>query len=431
MKNLFTFFVLVALLVFLLNSSFLFAQARLVIGNSSAVYMKMNGGTSGTPIYIVIDNSATNAITRTTGWIISEGQYNYVKWNCGTVTGNYLYPFGYSTSDYLPLTINKTTAGASDVSASTWGTAASDNLPWAGISDAGTVAAVGNMYDATLGQDGSDEAVIDRWWDIYGSAATTANVTFSYRGAENTMSPGYQTAELASQHWTGSVWNDGKGGISGSYTSTGTNGVTSGIGSVTASSLTEFSPHVLVAKQAPLPVEWLSISAECEKGHTKIKWSTATEQNADYFTVERSFDGRNFSSITTVQAAGNSSTIKHYFVIDKDANSGTTFYQVKETDFNGSFSYSKLITALGCSKDYIHIYETDGAATVSIGASEEGEYTIELYDALGQTLMNQQKNVAIGDNNFKLFPSNISSSVYVVKVYNRSYSVIKKVLLSR
>ena len=197
-------------IVFFLYPYFLFAQARFVIGNSTGVYVKMNGGTSTTPIYLVIDNSATNSITRTTGWIISEGQYNYVKWNCGTTTGNYIYPFGYSTTAYLPLTINKTTAGSSNVSASTWGAAASDNLPWAGISDAGTVAAVGNMYDGTLGQDGSDEAVIDRWWDVYTSAATTANVTFSYRGAENTMSAGYQTAELASQHWTGSIWNNGK-----------------------------------------------------------------------------------------------------------------------------------------------------------------------------------------------------------------------------
>lgn len=429
MKNqIFIFFILIVPLRLFLNSTLLFAQARVVIGNSSAVYMKMNGGTSGTPIYLVVDNSAANAITRNTGWIISEGQYNYVKWNCGTVTGNYIYPFGYNTSSYLPLTFNKTTAGASNVSVSTWGTATSDNLPWAGVSDAGTVAAVSNMYDGTLGQDGSDEAVIDRWWDIYTSAAATANVTFSYRGAENTMSAGYQTAELASQHWTGSIWNDGKGGTSGSYTSTGTNGVTAGIGSVTASGLTQFSPHVLVAKQAPLPVEWLNVSAECVQGDVNIQWSTASEQNSDYFTVERSWNGTNYFPLSTVQAAGNSSVIKQYSLLDKDAYPGIAYYRIKETDFNGSFSYSKA-ASVPCFNEDIIIYTTSGEIAVIINSTQDEKYDIELYDVLGQLIISESQNVAAGNNNFKLTPRNISSSVYLVKVYSSSNSATQKIFL--
>ncbi|HEY4800137.1 MAG TPA: hypothetical protein VII99_13740, partial [Bacteroidia bacterium] len=54
----------------------------------------MSGGTSGTPINIVLGNSAGNAITPNTGGFISEGEFNYVKWMVGSTTGlNYTIPW--------------------------------------------------------------------------------------------------------------------------------------------------------------------------------------------------------------------------------------------------------------------------------------------------------------------------------------------------
>lgn len=431
----------VAMLLSVQQSSF--AQARLVIANAQAVYMRMSGGNSTTPIYLVLDNPAANAITcgaagavcpasGSLSWIISEGQYHFVKWRQVAAT-TCVVPFGsvVASNAYLPLTFAKTTAGAADLTLSTW-PSASNNTPWAGISDDifGTpVAAVTQMYSSAIGQDASDEAVIDRWWDMYtGGVATTANVTFNYRGAENTMTSS-PTGPIAAQHWTGTNWNDGKGGGDGTMTSTGSNGVTSGIGTATASGLTQFTPFILVSEAAPLPVTWLDVSAECNSGDITIKWSTASEQNADYFTVERSTDGTNFTDLANVLASGNSSTVKNYSYVDTEPYDGVSFYRIRETDFNSSTMYSTLLTVNSCANDDIFIYGSEGGISVNIEAGAEGRYNFELYDVLGRNVLKETRTVSAGSNHLKIAVSNIASAMYVAKVYSTSNAVSKKVFI--
>ncbi len=421
-------------LLFSAEQNNLSAQAQ-VVWSLTKTYMVMSGGTSTAPIYLVNDNTATNAFTNASnsnGYIISEGQYRYVKWNTGTVANTYVYPFGYSTTDYIPVTFSKgVTASNALVSASTWNTP-SNNTAWAGISDGGTVAAVANMT-CPLQADCSIPVVIDRWWDFYtGGVATTANVTFSYRGAENTMQVPDNTATLGCQHWTGTVWNDGKGGAAGSTTTTSSNGGIT-LGTVYTAGpvlgLNQFSPFILGSLSIPLPVEWLDVSAECSSGNVLIKWSTASEQNSSYFEVEHSLDGTNFSVIATKPAGGNTSTIQNYSAIDTDPYSGISFYRIAEVDFNGAKIYSAIVTVNGCAGDDVIIYGEDGGAAVNINASVDGQYTIEMYNVLGQKTTGQIANVTAGNNHIKLSPNNVASAIYVVKVYNNNNIVTKKVFI--
>ncbi len=89
----------------LLSLPFYFAssQQRMVLNNG--VGLVINGGSQSAPTYLVVDNSNPNAITRDSGTIYSEGEYNMVKWNISNSTGNYIVPFGYSPTVYLPLTL--------------------------------------------------------------------------------------------------------------------------------------------------------------------------------------------------------------------------------------------------------------------------------------------------------------------------------------
>ena len=66
----------------------------------------------------------------------------------------------------------------------------------------------------------------------------------------------------------------------------------------------------------PLPITLLSFNAEPNKKAVDLSWTTATESNNSFFTVERSADAANFDSITMVTGAGSSSTLKDYSAID-------------------------------------------------------------------------------------------------------------------
>ncbi len=90
----------------------------------------------------------------------------------------------------------------------------------------------------------------------------------------------------------------------------------------------------------PLPIELLSFSALAEHIEVKLKWSTASEFNNDYFTVQRSQDVEKWQDVIEISAAGNSNERIDYETTDGLPFSGISYYRLKQTDFDGKYSYS-------------------------------------------------------------------------------------------
>lgn len=380
--------------------------------------LDLNGNT------LTITNPAASAITYSTGYIQSETNAAFnssiIQWNMGTSTGAHVYPFGVAGTQ-IPFTFNKTTPGSANISVSTRSTSISDNTPWSSASNVGPVV---HMYDPTLGQDGSDEAVIDRWWDITASAAVTANLTFSYRGVENTMDPAYQTASLGAQHWSGTSWDPPVG--------SGT-GVITGVGTVTVTGASTFSPWVISSSLAPLPIELLHFDAACTNDEMVIRWATATETNNDYFTVEKSFDGQEFVPLSIVDGAGNSTGINEYAVTDNSFTTGTAYYRLKQTDYDGKFTYSPLVSAEGCGSYNNWLYATmaGDALNVVFSSSSEENYTIMIFDVAGRKIAEEAIVAEEGINRIKLSQHRLSSGVYLITLRSSSHMLSTKAAISR
>ncbi|MBL4703877.1 MAG: T9SS type A sorting domain-containing protein [Flavobacteriales bacterium] len=92
-----------------------------------------------------------------------------------------------------------------------------------------------------------------------------------------------------------------------------------------------------------LPIELVSFNAHLNVDHVDLSWITASETNNDFFTVERSTDGINFVEVLTVDGAGTSTTSLEYFDIDNSPVEGISYYRLKQTDFDGQFTYSNLV----------------------------------------------------------------------------------------
>lgn len=188
----------------------------------------------------------------------------------------------------------------------------------------------------------------------------------------------------------------------------------------------------MIDKTKPLPVEWLDISAECiyaDRTTVNVKWSTAAEQNADFFSVERSSDGIHYSVIATVTAAGNSSTLKNYSIIDSDISSATLYYRIRETDFNGTSFFSKSISISSCFINDVTITGTVDGIVIAVHAFQEGSYLLEMNDALGKKLLDQSVYFNSGYNQTKFFVSDISTGIYFIKIYNEYRVIVKKVFV--
>ena len=84
-----------------------------------------------------------------------------------------------------------------------------------------------------------------------------------------------------------------------------------------------------------LPIELISFTGNSEGIQNRLTWVTATELNTNYFTIQRSNDGINWSELTTQTGAGTSFTKKSYTVYDKSPAEGLNYYRLLQTDFGG------------------------------------------------------------------------------------------------
>lgn len=95
--------------------------------------------------------------------------------------------------------------------------------------------------------------------------------------------------------------------------------------------------------QTPLPIELLSFYGSITQNGVELNWTTATEKNSDYFSIERSIDGEKFVEIAVQKAAGTSTEQRNYSVTDIAAPTGKNYYRLKMFDYDKAFTYSKII----------------------------------------------------------------------------------------
>ena len=92
-----------------------------------------------------------------------------------------------------------------------------------------------------------------------------------------------------------------------------------------------------------LPIELISFKGIHQATLNHLQWITATEIDNDFFTLESSSDAINFEPIALIDGAGTTSIQHNYSYNDRSIKSGTTYYRLKQTDYNGHFTYSDII----------------------------------------------------------------------------------------
>lgn len=128
----------------------------------------------------------------------------------------------------------------------------------------------------------------------------------------------------------------GGGGGSSNYLQIGTNQVWSAGDGTANGPLTYTSGGVL-------PVKLVSFEANSNGERIDINWATVTEINNNFFTIEKSKDLKNWEVVSNVSGAGNSNTTIEYFEVDYSPYQGVSYYRLKQTDYDGAFSYSNVV----------------------------------------------------------------------------------------
>ena len=139
-----------------------------------------------------------------------------------------------------------------------------------------------------------------------------------------------------------------------------------------------------------LPIELISFTALCDKQNVILKWSTATETNNLYYSVERSNEGINWQVAGTVAGAGNSFSQQTYTFRDIQVANKAFFYRLKQTDIDRNYKYGNILYVKNCTKEAnnLSIYPnpSNGKFELLITGNTGQVHSIEIFNLQGQKL---------------------------------------------
>lgn len=92
-----------------------------------------------------------------------------------------------------------------------------------------------------------------------------------------------------------------------------------------------------------LPVSWLDVILDCSSNERILRWQVQEENNA-YFTIERSSDAKTWQELKSVASEAIGTEPRWYQLVDKDPLLGRIYYRVRQTDWDGRFAYSSIVS---------------------------------------------------------------------------------------
>lgn len=189
----------------------------------------------------------------------------------------------------------------------------------------------------------------------------------------------------------------------------------------------------LIEDAGMLPIELVDFDVVSKNGNPVVQWTTATELNNNYFTVERSLDGIHGEVVGTVRGAGNSNSTLNYQFVDPNPVSGIAYYRIKQTDFDGAteaFGW-KAINMDIYSSSTLNVYPnpTTGTINLSLTATSAPQTTVAVFDLSGRELLNQTF-----ESNGTFFAtldlsSSLPAGIYYIQVQNDSQRSMEKIVL--
>ena len=182
---------------------------------------------------------------------------------------------------------------------------------------------------------------------------------------------------------------------------------------------------------AVLPIVLIDFKAYLLDSVVKIDWTTASETNNEKFEIQRSADGLNFATIGELAGAGNSNRILKYEFVDKSPFKGLSYYRLKQKDFDGKYSFGKIVWVINEENKNSHISSiTTSNNNISFICSlpQNSNVSVELLDVNGKRVYRKEN---VGKGKVTIPVSTCKSGVYFIRLISAGNVEVEKVLLVR
>jgi hypothetical protein len=186
------------------------------------------------------------------------------------------------------------------------------------------------------------------------------------------------------------------------------------------------SPNPITVSATALTVELTRFDAKTTDNHVKLSWETATETNNKTFQIERSLDAENWFLIAEMAGAGNSRDVLQYQFTDLAPLAGTSFYRLRQIDFDGLSSLSPVRQIERKTSETVSIYPNpvkNGHFVVSTMVENETDLRVDLLDMMGRVVRVMDFTAQKGENNLEFLTNNLPEGMYSVRLFNGTSEV--------
>jgi hypothetical protein len=301
-----------------------------------------------------------------------------------------------------------------------------DDITLTDMSDAFTAEYFGSDPQVIYG--GNTAAPLDHvshceYWSLlrsFGNAGKNVTLTWDANSCGVTNLPTMRVAKFSTPSWIDQ----------GNILTTGNTAA----GAVTSNLLSSFGIFTLSSTNSdnPLPISLLYFDALYNGKDVDVSWTTMSEINNDFFTVQRSANGIGFDYLTKVDGAGTSFSPVDYAAKDYDPLNGISYYRLMQTDFNGNNSYSGAVAVRINSKGFDiqsinHSADQQGMESIVI-LPYEGTAHVSVVDMLGRIIYKRTMTLQTGANLLHIPELVMNKGLYIMRLVFDDQQVTKKFL---
>lgn len=187
----------------------------------------------------------------------------------------------------------------------------------------------------------------------------------------------------------------------------------------------------LYTTSTTLPVDLVSFEALAYKEKVQLYWTTASEENCKEYIIERTLNSRDFTEVARVQGAGNSVSLLNYESVDNSPVEGNNYYRLKQIDFNGEFTYTKLVAVkFSTSAADLYIVPNPALDKAFIKFNAAGNYVtfLKVMDMKGKIIFHKQFISDEGLNEYSLNMAEMARGIYSVQLIVEDQNLVSKLV---
>ena len=173
-----------------------------------------------------------------------------------------------------------------------------------------------------------------------------------------------------------------------------------------------------------LPIELVSFEAFVTPQDIQFSWVTKSENNNDFYTLSYSIDGKEFINLATIQGNGTTSNESIYeYIYDNYTIEGIVYFRLQQTDYNGNYTFSPIISIHLPDKDVdVFIFPNPAVDYITIQDNSQSITNIQFFDQIHNEIVLPKVDL------YTYSLISIPTGIYFVKITTDSKCFVKTIV---